>query len=232
MMAGDLIRDRQLMSALLRRISEQRALLRVTLPDSRVTYHSAILRLEPDQGYLILDELNPREGHERLLVHRRLDASAMIQGVELRFGAELEAVGETAQIAFYRMSFPIELEYVQRRSSFRVPVPSDAPLAAKFERDTDQHLRARVTDLSEGGVGVELTKFVPLTPGEILPCQLRLPDGEHLTCKLEVRYAHADEGKGRVQVGGRFVELDPQRRKALARLVADLQRQLIRKAPR
>ena len=59
-----------------------------------------------------------------------------------------------------------------------------------------------------------------------------LPDGERLSCRVEVRYARSEDAQGRTRVGGRFVELDPQRRRALARLVADLQRQQIRKAPK
>jgi len=229
---GDVIRDHQLVCTLLRRVSEQRALLRVTLPDSRVTYHSAILRLEPDDGYLVLDELNPRQGHERLLVERRLHASAMVQGAEIRFGAELQAVGEQEAIAFYRVRLPDELVYLQRRASFRVHVPLSAPLAASFQWEEDDPLRGRVTDLSEGGVGVEFSCHVQLAPGEILPCELHLPDGERLACDLEVRYAKAEESPQRMRMGGRFLELPPQQRKALARLVADLQRELIRKGPR
>src|SRR5690606_23737999 len=132
----------------------------VTLPDSRRNYHSAILRLEPEEGYLLLDELHPREGHERLLIHRRLQASAMVQGVELRFRAQVQATGEESRIAFYRLGFPEELVYVQRRSSFRVPVPEEARLLARLEGKSERALSVRITDLSEGGVAVEFPKMV------------------------------------------------------------------------
>lgn len=229
---GDIIRDPQLVAGLLRRLIEQRVLLRVTVPGMRGSYNSAILRLGEAQDFLILDELNPRRGHEQLLEVRRLNASAQVQGIELRFSGELLEVGQTAGIAFYRLPFPDELLYLQRRGSFRVPVGMATPVTAVFQRPDENSLRGRIVDLSEGGMGVEFNQRVRLQPGEILPCQMRLPDGQQLRCKLEVRHTSAPEDQNKVRLGGRFVELQPQQRKALARLVADLQRTMIRKQPK
>lgn len=229
---GDIIRDPQIISSLLRRIADQRALLRVTVPGFRSNYNSAILRMDPEQDLLILDELNPRKGHERLLEIRRLNASATVQGVETRFSGTLEEVGESSGIAFYRLPFPQEVLYVQRRTSFRVKVSMTAPVAAVFERGDGNALRGRILDLSEGGMGVEFSQSVSLQPGEIVPCQMRLPNGRQVGCKLEVRHCSASDDQARVRVGGRFVELHPQRRKVLSRLVADLQRELIRRQTR
>lgn len=232
MTPGDTIRDPQIITGLLRRVAEQRALLRVTVPGARGSYNSAILRLEPDQDLVVLDELNPRQGHDRLLEAGRLNASATIQGVETRFSAALEEVGDSAGIAWYRIRFPTEVLYVQRRVSFRVKVSMTAPLTAVFDRPGCNSLRGRILDLSEGGMGVEFDKGAGLRQGEILPCRMRLPDGQQFGCKLEVRHTSAVEDQGKLRIGGRFVELTPQRRKALARVVADLQRELIRKQPR
>ncbi len=232
MAQGDTIRDPQIIASLLRRIADQRALLRVTLPGFRSSYNSAILRMDPEQDFLILDELNPRQGHERLLEVRSLNASATVQGVETRFSGDLEEIGDSSGIAYYRLPFPKEVLYVQRRISFRVKVSMTAPIAAIFERGEGPSLRGRILDLSEGGIGVEFSQFVTLRPGEIVPCHMRLPDGRQVGCKLEVRHCSASQDQARVRIGGRFVELQPQRRKALSRLVADLQRQLIRKQPR
>ncbi len=232
MAQGDPIRDPQIIASLLRRIADQRVLLRVTVPGFRSSYNSAILRIDPQQDFLILDELNPRQGHERLIEVRRLNASAAVQGVETRFSADLAEIGDSAGIAYYRLPFPKQVLYVQRRTSFRVKVSMTAPIAAIFEHGEGPSLRGRILDLSEGGIGVEFSQFVTLRPGEIVPCQMRLPDGRQVGCKLEVRHCSATQDPARVRIGGRFVELQPQRRKALSRLVADLQRELIRKQPR
>lgn len=229
---GDIIRDSQIVAGLLRRLVEQRVLLRVTIPGVKGSFNSALLRLGDAHDFVILDELNPRRGHEQLLEVRRLNASAQVQGVELRFRGEVLEVDQDAGIAFYRLPFPDEVLYVQRRGSFRVPVGMATPVTAVFERADDSNLRGRIVDLSEGGMGVEFSQRVSLTPGEILPCQMRLPDGQQLRCKLEVRHTSTPEDQNKVRLGGRFVELQPQQRKALSRLVADLQRTMIRKQPR
>ena len=231
MAQGDIIRDPQIITSLLRRIVAQRALLRVTVPGARASYNSAILRVDPEQDLLILDELNPRRGHERLLEVGRLQASAQAQGIETRFSGALEEVGDSSGIAYYRLRFPQEVLYLQRRASFRVRIAMTAPLAAVLERDGDM-LRGRVIDLSEGGIGVEFTQHVIVHPGEIVACRMRLPDGQQVRCKLEIRHVMAFQEQNKIRVGGRFVELDPQRRKMLSRLVAELQRTLIRTQPR
>ena len=231
MAQGDTIRDPQIIASLLRRIIEQRALVRVTVPGGRASYNSAILRMDPEQDLLILDELNPRIGHERLLEVGRLHASAQVQGIETRFSGALEEVGNSAGIAFYRLRFPKDVLYLQRRTSFRVRISTTTPVAAMFERDGDS-LRGRVLDLSEGGMGVEFSRHVTLHPGEIVPCRMRLPNGQQVGCKLEVRHVIGSQDQGKIRIGGRFVELHPQRRKMLSRLVAELQRTMIRKQPR
>lgn len=232
MSQGDVIRDPQLIAGLLRRVAEQRALLRVTVPGFQGSYNSAILAVGDALDFLILDELNPRRGHERLVEARRLNVSAQVQGVETRFSSELSEVGQESGIAFYRLPFPAEILHLQRRSSFRVPVGMATPITVVFTRPDASVLRGRILDLSEGGMAVEFKQRVGLRPGEVLPCQLRLPDGQQLRCKLEVRHAAAPEDQNSVRVGGRFIELQPQQRKALMRVVADLQRALIRKQPR
>lgn len=230
---GETIRDPQIIAGLLRRILEQRALLRVTVPGVRGSFNSAILRMHPDQNLLVLDELNPRAGHQRLLEIRNLNAAAQVQGIETRFGGAVEEIGTDSGIAFYCLAFPTEVLYAQRRTSFRVRVAMTTPVAVVFERPGGNALRGRIVDLSEGGMGVEFTQHVSLHPGEILPCQMRLPDGQQVGCKLEIRHSNCHGAEqNKVHVGGRFVELQPQRRKALARLVADLQRTMIRKQPR
>lgn len=228
---GDTIRDPQVITGLLRRILEQRALLRVTLPGVRGSFNSAILRLDPEQDLLLLDELNPQRGHDRLLEVRSLTAGAQVQGVETRFSGAIEEVGSKNGIAFYRLAFPKEVLYLQRRTSFRVKVGMATPIAAVFDRADGRQMRGRITDLSEGGLGVEFTQHVTLQPGEIMPCQMRLPDGQQLGFRLEIRHA-ADGDASNIRAGGKFVELHPQRRKVLARLVANLQRDLIRKLTR
>lgn len=229
---GELIRDWQLVAALLRRLVEQRALLSVSLPGFPGSYNSAILRLEPAQDFVILDELNPRKGHERLLETGRLQVSAQVHGVEIRFSAEVREFADSDGIAYYRLPFPRELLYLQRRQSFRVRVGMATPMTAVFELTGGRTVRARVLDVCEGGLGVEIAQHSTLRPGDTLTCRLRLPDGQRLTCKLEVRHVLQPGDQNLARVGARFLEITPQRRKILARLVADLQRTLIRKQPR
>src|SRR5690606_23153810 len=52
---------------LLERVKENRALLTITIPGINTIYNSAILGISFEQKHLLLDELLPADGHERLI---------------------------------------------------------------------------------------------------------------------------------------------------------------------
>lgn len=232
MAQGEIIYNENFVTDLLRRIMENRALLTVTIPGERGTYNSAILQVAPSEGYLVLDELKPIGGHHKLVEARALNARTTVRGVEIRFSSTLQEAGTEDGIALYRMSYPEEVSYLQRRAHFRVTVALNSALAVELQPPEGQSMACRIVDISEGGLGIQLPSPNDLNPGKVIPCEIRLPPDVRLRCELEIRHSRPAGGGEGVQVGCRFVDLPSHQRKQIARLITDIQREMIRTLPR
>ena len=130
---GDKVSDAKLAAGILKRILDHRALLTITIPDNRGKFNSAILDIDADNGFLILDELNPKQGHQKFISAKRLNARALVKGVEIRFSATPQEVHNESGIASYQVSFPGEVWQMQRRQSFRVTVGLSKQLPVHLE---------------------------------------------------------------------------------------------------
>ena len=217
---------------ILNRLKDARSLVSVTIADSAEPYNSAILQVATDPDYLVLDELTPQQGHDRLLEKRTLRAFARLDGVEIRFAAELAEAGSDNGIAFYRLPLPRELDYAQKRSAFRAQVGMGLDVPIQLSDDRGNRVEGRLSDLSVGGLGGVLPPDVRVDKGTVLTCLMELPGVGRFTCPMEVRFAKVKPDPERLRIGGRFVDLTMGQERALQRSVNFLQRELLRKQTR
>src|SRR5258706_5691319 len=128
-MAIDLLSDQQLFTekaetitneativSLLRRMQGEVSLLSVTIPGYGESYASAIWRILPERHYMLLDEMQPSEGHARFLREGRMRVRARLKGIDIRFSGELTEIGSEKGIAFYHIPIPEIIYYGQRRN--------------------------------------------------------------------------------------------------------------------
>lgn len=219
--------------ALLRRASEGRELLTVVLPDASRPYNSAILEVDSNQGYLLLDELNPVDGHQRLAAGSQLRASCRIRGVELSFGTTVREIGGESGVAYYRVAMPNELHYQQRREHYRVEVGRGLVIPVYLFLDSDGKVEGQLCDLSAGGLRLRLETTSPVKRGQRIDrCTIPLAKGDELSAALEVRYARFEDNAKWLRIGARFLDLSRAQRNRIRRFVAQVERELIRKLPR
>ena len=219
----------------LQRLKDGHCLLRATIPGVTGAFNSAVLRVYEKRELLILDELNPRAGHEALLKAGRLNISCRLHGVEYRFATVLQRVDEQRGIAFYFVAIPQVLLHIQRRNHVRVPVDGSAGIELGLPiLDEDAHpSQATLLDLSASGLGMQLTSPTPPNRGEVLPgCALHLPDGAVIRSELEIRFVHARDRLSPVRLGGQFLKLDRKARDQLAALIRELERRHLRNQTR
>jgi len=110
-----------------------------------------------------------------------------------------------------RLDFPEAVQIGRRRIYPRTPGPQP-PLRCVAQIGDAVVFEAEVSDLSMGGVGLEISFDADeLEPGEVLTgCRLERPGGETVTVDLEVRHTTMDPNRHRVaRVGCRFVHLSP-----------------------
>lgn len=217
---------------LLTRIVENRGLLTVSLRGANEPYNSALLELHPDRGYMVLDELNPKKGHQQLLTAREMNVHTRLKGVEISFAARVESVGDNAGIAFYRVALPTTLNYLQRRAYYRARVSVAKRVPVRITRDDGTEIDGELRDISLGGIGIRCspTRAQSLADGEHIPhCAISLPASEKIACKVDVCFVNRSLRDGYWAIGARFVELSPAQQKRVAEFVATLDRELMKK---
>lgn len=217
---------------LLQRIHEARVLLSVRLADDPASYLTAIIGCDAARGELLLDELNPRSGHERFVALGRLTAQCKLRGVEMTFDAQLKETIKSENGQLYRTGLPAVVRYLQRRNAYRAPVPIQQGASLTLSAPGRDPITALICDISRTGIGARAA--VPgLGEGETWPnCEIALPEGESVRCAIELRYVGSHNTNNYVRIGGRFLELSPEHERIIQRFVAKMERELLRKQPK
>jgi c-di-GMP-binding flagellar brake protein YcgR len=217
---------------LLQLVERRQVLLNVQWPGERELYATALLGIYPEHGFIVLDELNPRTGHDTLLARGELTAVGRLEGVSVKLTARLLEARSKDGVAFYKCTFPAQIYYVQRRESHRVSlVGLPAPFRAQLYRaGGERPVTGTVGDLSAEGVGLLLDGDVPLRPGETLSgCRIRLPQGGDVSCDLEIRFAAYLPARQQTRVGARLLNVDKFSRHRIEATIARLERDLARR---
>lgn len=217
---------------LLRGLKDGHALLSVAVGGDPALYTSAVLEVNPDHGYLLLDELNPRRGHQRLMETRSLQVRARLHGIELRFPCTIREIGGAAGIAYYYAPLPEQVRYRQRRTHFRVEIDAALIIPVHLARGSEEAVDGALHDLSVSGVGAYVSES-NLKRGDTFPsCVVRIPDAPLLRSALEVCFVHFDEARRKLRIGGRLLNLARPQSKTLERFVAELERKLLQRRRR
>lgn len=223
---------RSSIARLLQLIERRQVLLNVQWPGERELYATALLGIYPEHGFIVLDELNPRTGHEKLLARGELTAVGRLEGVSIKLTTGLLEARSKDGVAFYKCAFPAQIYYLQRRESHRVSLVGPP---TPFQGHLDHAGEARpvtgtVSDLSAEGVGLLLDGEVPLHPGEALSgCRIRLPQGGDVSCDIEVRFAAYVPARQLTRVGARLLNVDRFSRHRIEATIARLERDLARR---
>lgn len=228
------ISDHGRVLTLMRRILSSRALLTITIDGAREGYNSAVLELDPDDNYIILDELNPKTGHANVSRGSKFIIRARAEGVETIFRGEVQKIGSDNGVYYYQIPFPATIQYFQRRAHYRALVGIAKEISVVLTRGNDEIVTGSLHDISAGGVGIRFRKSAPksIVEGEMIPrCVIRFPGGDEFICEVEARSIRTS-GNGNYRVlGARFSSLGAPQRNKVQHFVAELDRALLKKGP-
>lgn len=215
-------------AGLLRRLESDHALLTVKVADSDAIFSSAVIAVDTRNKTLQLDELTPDAGHELIKPGIELKVSARLQGVETSFSTIVSSIDKDKGIFYYVTAFPSDVRYLQKRETVRVPVRLTLDAGVNMRSDSDG-IRARLTDISAGGIGATVLGGNRAARGARYHCSIRLPGYHPIDADVEVRYAAAETtSKGHQRFGAKFVKIDKRSKREVEKVVADLQRDLLR----
>lgn len=151
-----LVRNPRQIRQLLQALIDQRSLINAHLGGRDQSFPTAILELDEDDDWLLLDG-SPSEPANRAAEDAgHLLCFAQLDRVMVRFRLDhLERTGGHRHVAF-RVPFPTELVHLQRRELYRLETPfTDSPhLLFPINEDRSEALHLRVVDISGGGLAV------------------------------------------------------------------------------
>lgn len=221
--------DKTRIHVLLQQLVDKRALLTIKLKDKKQSYTSAVIEVNRDDNFIILDELKPEEGDQLLKQDPSLHINGHLDGVNLRFDASVSEFGTDNNIPFYKLPIPAEIEYHQRRQAVRIKLSAANPLPVTFTTNDGNAFDGDIEDVSISGLRARFKQDLThtLEAGTKLKCSFLLPPNnkEKINCELIVRIIkHEKDGLKPAILGGEFVAMEKQVEKQLQRMIMTLQR--------
>ena len=225
---SELISDPARVVPLLDRLAKRHVPLTVRISGYDEYFTSYIVGV--DQRQLLLDELLPSAGQPQLEAKRELQASAKLDGIDIRFVTSLTGVDREQKMLTNTMKLPQQLEYRQRRMSYRVPIPMSRKMRVIIDSHDGRCFEGVLHDLSHGGAGMVFADGEPVVePGLLHDCAIELLDDEWLYCTVELRYSKNIPSRGRQLIGARFPDLSRAQAGLLGHCINELEREFIRR---
>ena len=214
-------------SSLLRPLMAQHAIISATITGSKHFFNTALLAVTPERDLLIIDELNPKEGHSLFINTRRITLHTLLEGVDVSFTVDLIREDSENGIAFYEVKFPESIRYLQRRCSFRVPVSAANSIPVEIHTKEKLVYTGEISDISAEGMCIRFPpqkKITLETKAEKSQCFIQLPDKRKIQCTFKVCHSSQHEPSNSVHIGGHFERLDKVQKREIERFVIELQR--------
>lgn len=211
---------------LLMRVMDSRSLLATSIAQRSDAYTSLIVELDLRQGAMLLDELHPSDGANAVQPGSQLRVRTRVEGSALEFDCQVEQVMSSQGAKAYLARIPERVRYHERRESFRVSIPHDFALPPAIFSSASGAFRGRLLDISETGVGTLVSDASLTGVGGRVACTLSLP-GTRLITDVQVRSLGKSAGVPRM--GVLFSQLSNVQKTAMAKAVAALNRDLLRR---
>lgn len=227
------IRNKKEIRHLLRTIADKRFMLTAYIDGGPLTFVTAVLDLTADGEGVILDSSRDEKIMERVERAENLVCSGRLDGVRVQFTADSPESFPHDGFEALRCDLPEMMLRVQRRETFRLPVPMSSPLTCRLALTGDDNqpipLDTRVLDISSEGIGLLLTaEDAPLEPGQIIESELTVPDLGVTRITLRVRNMFRVENRGggiNLRVGFQLLDPSPRLVSAIQRYIFKVERE-------
>ena len=213
---------------ILKHLLDHRCLLTVQVGRHSESYTSAVLEVARDVRYLVLDELMPVAGHKRVLADPNLQIRARLDGIDVRFSSRVTQVGEQGGLPYYKVPFPDQIEYPQRRQAYRVAIPFSRGIKVALLLDDDRDFSGELRDISPGGLGIRVRSGTPdpaTDKGQLAICRIELGADRVIVTDVELCFVEPFV-RGRVpRMGAGFRNLRPEQTRRIEQFCAELARE-------
>jgi c-di-GMP-binding flagellar brake protein YcgR len=209
----------------LRKIILMKQPVLVNIEGSDETFTSAITHANLKNSSFFLDQVVPQKGNDLIRSGNRFSVLADSQGVKIEFNmtGRIKYQPDNQQ---YRVEFPTQVLYLQRRTAYRVMIPPAHQVLVKLKmEDGGEHLVGQLADLSSSGFKalfkgdclerLKNTKDIPIA-------RIRFNHQNTMDCSLIARHVISTKS-GDTQVGFAFNLISGMGQRFLDRLIGELQ---------
>jgi len=224
------ITNQQQIYSILTSVQKARSPITVKIENRERYYTSLILQTNLDEGFILIDEIAPEDGHHLVMQNLPFSIRGSHNGVSLFFRPNVIAgSGVESDIAFYKVKLPKEMIYQQRRAAFRAQVARSLRITGTV---TSQRRRDSLTgilhDISLGGCRINFSGEINqdlVRSDKFEECNILLPDGYSINCPLSLKHATYIRDWDETTCGFQFEGLDTISQRAIDRFVYFLQRE-------
>lgn len=228
---GEYIKQPAEINRILSRVRDKLSPVTIRFPGVKRPLTSYVMDIDPNRRYILLDEVLPKLDNRIMQEGRKFSLETYYDGCRVR-AKELtaKAVPGGDNGITYRVSFPTEIHYMQRRASYRAQVRRSLEIVARTLDIERNVVSGMLRDMSAEGCQVQVSgDYVEeLKPHKSpVPLKLYFPNGTSLVLKVEFKFVGYDRDGGFTKCGCHFVGLDPHKEREISRVVTDLQRDYI-----
>ncbi len=220
---------------LLKKIHSKHSLLSILIKPHEEYFGSTIIEINNDENYLVIDELYPEEGHRKIEIGSQLSFNTQYSGASVNFSGTIEAIGENEKAAYYKIIIPKEVEYHQRRNTYRIAPNVNDPIYVNLVNEDEVLIKAEIKDLSHGGICLRInaSPHLSINNGDLIPtCLIQVDKNRKILSSLNVCYVGKNKETGSIRIGAQFAEMSKIDRRELEHLIASLERAIIKKIKR
>ncbi|GAA3913382.1 flagellar brake protein [Litoribacillus peritrichatus] len=216
--------------SVLRTIQDNRYPTTLTFHSHDQEYLTQVIKADIANRCFYIDELRPPSGHKLAASGESFDIVTKLNGVEIIIkGSSIVGAGKSETGQFYKITFPSEVLYLQRRHAFRVDIPEESEVFVEFRGDEHQSTtHAEVLDISATGCRLKIKKMPepPFENGDHIPFfNFKISQNIHVEGEAEVRFISEVEEDASFIIGLQLTELFGLGHRTMERFVNEIQRE-------
>lgn len=192
------------------------------------SFQSLILKVDPDSQSLLIDEFFPMHADIAIIPGENIEIISTGKGLPIKFVSVVGSIEILDGSPAYRIALPKKIKANQRREYFRVAVHNDMNTRLRINLSGGDMAMCRIINLSSSGVSFSVDKNISerlASNRNLKDAKFTLPDGDMLSCNLEVKsYEYRKPPYRCTVIGARFDNLPRPSQKQLDKLIFTLQR--------
>ena len=214
-------------SALLKPLEHKVNLLVLTIPNSDISYETTLLSVDSDNNLLVLDKLTPKDGHDLLISSRQPTIKISYKGADIIFTTTLNETMPEMVMPRYELVFPEGIKYLHRRNTYRVTLRNNSEMSVDIQTSDNGRFQGELHNISTEGMCIQFQKPIDIPQTEDTPevqCVITLTDNQELKCWFRICHIYFHDHSKSFRIGGNFLHMDKSHKRAIEKLVVDLQR--------